>query len=373
MVCLSASSIPWDHRWVNAEIVGPFWDILESLGVVLLVTREYEHFVVALSCDSRGPHMSVMRVPHPSGLAVDHERKRVYVACTRNPNQVMEFGVADNWLNRADTSGQTAPTGLVPIATRFLPGCMYLHDLAVIGGRLYGNAVGMNAIVDLTENPSVVWWPSTVDGPNGPDLSSNRIHMNSIAAGSSIATSFFAASNERPGEHRPGDPHWEVDGQGVVFSGATGEAVVRGLTRPHSVRLDGDGSLWLDDSGYGRLCICRNGLASTVAQLPGWTRGLCLLDRIAVVGTSRVIPGFERYAPGLAADSSTCGLHLVDRVTGLVEASLLWPKGNQIFAIDVVSTSFARGFLGGDPVIDSSAVENAWYKYRPPGFSVIST
>ena len=87
-----------------------------------------------------------------------------------------------------------------------------------------------------------------------------------------------------------------------------------------------------------------NGRFVTVARLPGWTRGLTFHGRIAFVGTSRVLPRFRQYAPGLDVDRSHCGIHAVDTVSGRVLGSLLWPWGNQIFAVDGVPVAFASGF-----------------------------
>jgi hypothetical protein len=43
-------------------------------------------------------------------------------------------------------------------------------------------------------------------------------------------------------------------------------------------------------------------------------------------------------------DASQCGVHAVDLDSGEVLGSLVWPSGNQIFAIDWVSSQFASGF-----------------------------
>ena len=82
-----------------------------------------------------------------------------------------------------------------------------------------------------------------------------------------------------------------MDRRGVIFSGVLRERMARGLTRPHSARVD-DGRVWADNSGYGELGYAEDGRFIPVMHLPGWTRGLCFKDRVAFVGTSRVIPRF---------------------------------------------------------------------------------
>jgi hypothetical protein len=71
---------------------------------------------------------------------------------------------------------------------------------------------------------------------------------------------------------------------------------------------------------------------------------LCFDDNIAFVGTSRVIPRFSQYAPGLDVSKSVSGLHAVDIQSGNVLGSLLWPYGNQIFAIELVPFAIGLPF-----------------------------
>ena len=135
---------------------------------------------------------------------------------------------------------------------------------------------------------------------------------------------------------RPGEIEFAVEGRGVVFSGATRLPMTRGLTRPHSPRFVGD-ALWVANSGFGSIVSCTpDGSVEVVARLRGWTRGLCAIGDLAIVGTSRIIPRFRAYAPGLEPDKCVCGLHAVDIKSGRVVASLVWPAGNQIFAIEAV-------------------------------------
>lgn len=315
------------------RVSGAFWEVLGELGITLLVTREYEHLLFALAAPASSPSVSFMGLPHPSGMVADRDRHLVHVASTRNPNQVYSLGPV------RDREGIGT---LVPLTSRFLPGSLYLHDLALIGGVLHGNAVGWDRVVRLDDDGGhhPVWWPRAVDEQNSAPPFRNHLQLNSIAAGGSLETSFFSASADRVGHRRPGHRNFAVDGRGVIFSGATREPVVRGLTRPHSARLWGD-ELWVDNSGYGEVGIATDGKLGVVAKLPGWTRGLHLERDHAFVGTSRVIPRFRQYAPGVDLPTSVCGVHIVSRSGGDVLGSLVWPEGNQIFAIEGIPSSLA--------------------------------
>ncbi len=320
---------------------GPFWEILAEARVTLLVTREYEHLILALGTRGGRPHASALEVPHPSGLAVDPRTGTVHVACTRNPNVLLDLRPADGLLPRADLTTRPDVRGaLVPVRARFFPGSFYLHDLAFVGGVLHANAVGRNAVVRLGRrgDARLAWWPRAVERGGRPREDRNYLQLNSIAAGRDLSSSFFTASTDRPGARRPGHRNFPVDGRGVLLSGLTRESVAGGLTRPHSARLH-RGAVWVDNSGYGELRRWAGGAWDVVARLPGWTRGLCFAGDVAFVGTSRVLPRFAAYAPGLSARACVCGVHAVSLDTGSILASLTWPAGDQIFAIEAVAAS----------------------------------
>ena len=364
----------WRHpaeaasRWADAAQVDPrllrsvaspdWWDLLESLGVTLLVSREYEHLVLALRSSGRGPETSYFPLPHPSGLVVDRVHARAYVASTRNPNQVYEFG-------GGATSESLGP--LLPRRSWFLPGRLYIHDLALIGGELYANAVGENAVVALPPEGGYVrrWWPRAIETDAGPAFGTNYLQLNSIAAGAALEASFFSASTDRLSHRRPGHQNFAVDRRGVIFSGATREPIVRGLTRPHSARLHA-GRLWVDNSGYGEFGMVCDGRFEPLARLAGWTRGLAFCQDTAFVGTSRVLPRFRQYAPGVDLDRSECAVHAIDWSTGKTLASLRWPAGNQVFAIDWLPNRAVTGlpFAASNPARSSRKSTDLFYTYR---------
>jgi uncharacterized protein (TIGR03032 family) len=320
-----------DDRLVH-KTKGPWWRILSDLRITVLVTREYENLLVAVGVSPSGaPQVSFLRLPHPNGIAVDLERGRIHVGATRNPNQIFELGAAKT------TRGDDV---LMPISSQFLPGSTYLHDLAFVGGRLHGNAAARNTVVEIGDGHARdVWWPRVVEERGIPRTGRNYLQLNSIAAGDTLQKSFFTASTTRTDlRYRPGHPRFRVDRQGVVFDGASREVVASGLTRPHSARLYAE-RVWVDNSGYGELGWIEDGAFHPQMKLPGWTRGLGFAGDVAFVGTSRVLPRFRAYAPGVTVES--CAVHAVDMKRGRLLASLEWPYGNQIFAVEPVPNSIA--------------------------------
>lgn len=334
-----------DPKLLKHQVKGDFFGILSKLKISLLVSREYEHLLLCLSSDAGKPQISYLPLPHPSGVAVDRVRKRVYVASTRNPNQLLEMRPLSGFLPRLDVESELPNESANPlIITRslYLPGCVYMHDLALINGVLHGNAVGHNAVIsiDFSDGFERVWWPKCIENERGPVFEQNHIQLNSIAAGKTLKDSFFSASSTSLAKLRPGHEKYPVDRRGVIFSGRTREPVCTGLTRPHSARLNGK-QLFVDNSGYGELVRVTDGKPEVVARLGGWTRGLCISGDIAFVGTSRVIPRFKQYAPGLEVEKSICGVHAISLKTGKVLASLTWASGNQIFAVECMPESLS--------------------------------
>jgi uncharacterized protein (TIGR03032 family) len=356
-------------------IYGDWWDILRELRSTIIVTREYEHLLMALSNVDR-PRISYLPVPHPSGLAFDAARKAFYVALTRNPNQIIEFCSSKSLLQRNDLDNAIANDDhllcdgvLLPSRALYLPGCTYIHDLAVINNELHANSVGQNCVVqiDMTCTADPVWWPKCIDADGNPHFEQNYIQLNSIAAGASIENSFFSASADHISHRRPGHKNFAVDKRGIIFSGITREPMARGLTRPHSARLTGD-RLFVDNSGYGELCAIADGKPEVVCRLPGWTRGLSLHSNIALVGTSRVLDRFQQYAPGLDIHASRCGIHAVDLNSGKILAGLEWPTGNQLFSIEAIPADWAAGFpLEGSRPADYKKIKSLFYAFSKDG------
>ena len=353
-----------DPARLRYKAAAGWWDALEAAGITLLVTREYEHLVIALSVVGGTPVVSYLPLPHPSGIAVDRRRHVVHVASTRNPNQIYDLVPVNETLPRFDIRHPRMRPTLMPARARMFPGSLYMHDLAFVRNQLHANAVGHNAVVRIGDGGfEYAWWPRCVERTNGVLIEQNHLQLNSIAAGRSLRSSYFSASTDRVSRLRPGHPKFPVDRRGVVFSGATREPIAFGLTRPHSARLR-NGKIWLLNSGYGEYGYIEDGAFRSVATLPGWTRGLCFHRRIAFIGTSRVLPRFRQYAPGLAVDRAVCGVQAIDVDSGRVLGSITWPGGNQIFAVDWIQRSVAEKlpFVMGEAGLPLPL----FYAFRPP-------
>jgi len=105
----------------------------------------------------------------------------------------------------------------------------------------------------------------------------------------------------------------------------SGAVVAAGLSMPHSPRWH-DGRLWVLQSGSGTLVVVdvATGTVETVAEVPGFARGLAFAGRYALIGLSKVREHVFDGLP-LTRDRSEplqCGVWVVDTETGATVAHL---------------------------------------------------
>jgi uncharacterized protein (TIGR03032 family) len=117
-----------------------------------------------------------------------------------------------------------------------------------------------------------------------------------------------------------------------------GRIVARGLSLPHSPRVDAGRVLFLH-SGLGRLDAVDplTGQIRAVAEVPGIARGLALYGGYAFVGLSKARPSLEGVPIVDRRDLLKCGLVVVDLRTGGVAGQLEFHTGvEEIFDVQVL-------------------------------------
>jgi uncharacterized protein (TIGR03032 family) len=327
----------------------PFIQLLAKLGITLFISREYENLLISIYSDGERLIQRYTPIAHPSGVVCDRKAGLMYVASTRNPNIIYQFRICGPGFQQRVGHPMLSEKLMVVSRTKYYPGMYYFHDLSLISGELYANAVGLNGIVKINMSnhlPELIsWYPKCIENKKGlPRIDANYIQLNSIAEGGSLESSYFSASSDKISKRRPGHLNYPVDRRGVIISGATRETVARGLTRPHSARLN-RGKIWVANSGYGEFGFISGESFEPIIKLNGWTRGVCIHNNIAFVATSRVIPQYRHYAPGLDGIKDQCALHAISLSTGKIVGSVKWPAGNQVFAIDYLSQKNTIGLL----------------------------
>jgi uncharacterized protein (TIGR03032 family) len=150
---------------------------------------------------------------------------------------------------------------------------------------------------------------------------------------------------------------------GILIDVPSSETIVSGISMPHSPRWHRD-RLWVLQSGEGELCVVDldAGRIETVAQLPGYTRGLTFAGDLAFVGLSQVretatfggIPLMNRLEERL------CGVWVVNIETGATVAFLRFE--------DLVQEVFEVALLPGlrYPEIAEEGSNAALYSFTLP-------
>ena len=202
---------------------------------------------------------------------------------------------------------------------RHVTGDVAVHELAFAGDELWLVATSFSCLATLDADHSIVprWKPPFISAIAPGD----RCHLNGLAVVDGRPRYVTAlGQTDEPGGWRPGKAT-----DGVIVDVESSELVATGLSMPHSPRWH-DGRLWVLESGRGELCLVDldTGRSETVAELPGFTRGLAFAGHVAFVGLSQIresstfgdLPLVERL------DERLCGVWAVDLVRGAVEGFL---------------------------------------------------
>lgn len=242
------------------------------------------------------------------------------------------------------------------------------HDLAWCGNRLWLVNTLFNGLVTIEDSWSFVpqWQPPFISGWELGD----RCHLNGLAINEDgSAPAYVTALGETDTEN--GWREHKASG-GCLIHVPSGETVLRDLSMPHSPRLY-NGALYLLDSGHGTLIRVDplTGERSTVAVLPGFTRGLDCFAGHAFVGLSQiretaVFGGLPLQNTG---EDLRCGLAVVNLSSGAIDGFLLFISGiKEVFAISVLPGWRNPALIGPDISTDDS---QAVWLVPPPAMQIL--
>jgi uncharacterized protein (TIGR03032 family) len=311
-----------------------FPQLLDSLGVSVLVTTYQAGKLVILRSDAGTLNTHFRTFAQPMGLAVAGDRLAVGTAL-----EIWEYHNIPAVLPRLEPAGKHDACYLP--RRSHTTGNVQIHEMAWSGddrdaGELWFVNTRFSCLATLDPIHSFMprWRPSFISELAAED----RCHLNGfclIDGRPAFATAL--GETDAPQGWRAN----KRDG-GILIEIETGEILVRGLSMPHSPRWY-DGRLWVLESGTGGIGFIDPATYryERIAELPGFTRGLDFVGNFAFVGLSQVresavfsgIPIAERP---LAERS--CGVWVVDLRSGTTVALVQFEDALQeIFAVQMLS------------------------------------
>ena len=336
-------------REVRHEYTHTLPPMLSRLGVSLLVSTYQAGKVVAVGVADGELTLSYHNFERAMGLAV-------------RPDGIAVGALAQVWFLRAapELAAHVAPAGrhdacFLTRSSHFT-GEIQVHELAwgLDGLWLVNTAFGCLCTLDDRHSFVPRWRPPFLSALAAED----RCHLNGLAMADGQPRYVTALSEtDTPQGWRPDKAH-----SGCLIEVASGRTVTRGFAMPHSPRVHA-GRVWMLNSGGGQLVEVdpAGGAVRTVAELPGYLRGLALYDGYAFVGLSKIretstfggMPIAERR-PDLK-----CGVGVVDLGTGRLVAHLEFVTGvEEIFDVQVLPGARCPALSG--PHADRDGIAPIW-------------
>jgi len=305
-----------------------FPELLRTLGCSLLITTYQAGKLIVARNDGGVLNTHFRAFAKPMGLAANPRRFALGTART-----------VEDYVNMPAVTRRLDPPDRHDAC--YLPrhshvtGDIDIHEMDWdAGGQLWCVNTRFSCLCTLDRDNSFVprWRPAFVSALSPED----RCHLNGLGMADGRPR-YVTALGEADAPQGWRD---NKAAGGVLINVETGQRVCRGLSMPHSPRWHAE-RLWVLESGNGSLATVDpdSGRLHTIAQVPGFTRGLDFFGPFAFIGLSQVresamfsgLPLTERLK------ERTCGVWVVDIRNGQVAAFLRFEAAVQeIFAVKVL-------------------------------------
>ncbi|MEA2417191.1 MAG: hypothetical protein QOI58_3848 [Thermoanaerobaculia bacterium] len=299
--------------WFRSVSTQSFPDLLRHLGISLLVSTYQSGRLILVRAESTTTlNTHFRRFANPMGIAVGNGR-----VALGTEREVWEFR------NMPAVAAKLEPAGKHDAC--FMPrkihvtGDIRIHEIGFAAGELWMVNTRLSALCTLDADSTFVpqWRPPFITRLAAED----RCHLNGMAIIDDCVRFVTALGvADTPGGWRENKARG-----GVLLDVPSGEIVLHGLSMPHSPRRYGD-HFFILESGKGSIAAAdlATGRVDTIAELPGFTRGLAFAGPFAFVGLSQMreskffsgIPLTERVA------ELECGVYAIDLRNGAIAAFL---------------------------------------------------
>jgi uncharacterized protein (TIGR03032 family) len=303
-------------------------ELFDQLGISLIVSTYQAGKAIIVRSDNGRLNTHFRTFSKPMGIAADHNRLTIGGA-----NTVWEYRNMPAVAKKLEPAGRH--DGCYLPRRIHVTGDIDIHELAWDrNDELWVVNTRFCCLCTLDADHSFYprWRPPFVSALAPED----RCHLNGIAMvdGRPKYVTALGETDTAGG--------WRANKArgGIFLDIESNEILLRGLSMPHSPRWY-RGKLWVLESGEGSLAavdLARD-TWRTIAQLPGFTRGIDFVGPLAFIGLSQVresavfsgIPLVQRLS------ERTCGVWVVNIETGQTVGFLRFEAGVQeIFAVQVL-------------------------------------
>ena len=306
--------------------------LLNQLGISLAVSTYQAGKVVLLRAEGDQLNTHFRLFDKPMGMALAQPNDSAARLALGIRAQIIDLR------NTPATAAKLTPQGQHDAC--FLPrnshttGDIDIHEMAWGKDGLWFINTRFSCLCTCDADHSFIprWRPPFVSAYAPED----RCHLNGLALVDGEPKYITAlGTGNSPGGWRPR----KADG-GILMDITDNRMICQGLSMPHSPRWYRD-QLWVLESGCGSLAKVdqATGELTTVAELPGFTRGISFCGPLAFIGLSKVRESavFSGIPITKRVQERFCGVWVVNIETGETVAFLKFEEAVQeIFAVEVL-------------------------------------
>ena len=320
------TNINADNYLLRSVHTTNFPNILDQLGISLVVSTYQAGKLIVLRSDNGIINTHFRTFKKPMGLAATPEKIALGTAY-----QIWDFrnvpAVAKKIEPYEKHDACYLPRNI------HLTGDIDIHEMAWAEDELWFINTRFSCLCTLGHPNSFVprWRPPFISGYDLTD----RCHLNGFCLKNN-QPKYATALGET--DTAAGWRKNKANG-GILIDIETNEILMRGLSMPHSPRWYQE-QLWLLESGNGSLAKVdlNQRKLETVANLPGFTRGIDFWGNLAFIGLSQVREtAVFSGMPITQLQERICGVWVVNILTGETIAFLRFEEGVQeIFSVAIL-------------------------------------
>jgi uncharacterized protein (TIGR03032 family) len=333
-----------------AHFSGALPELLAKAKASLIFSAYNSGLVGTVRAEGKSIDTSYIRLAKPMGMALSEGKLAISTM-----DSILSFNMQNQLASRI--SGEINPDAVFVPQSTVHTGHLAVHDMA------YGTAPGFEGLWFINSAFSCLslmhadysfvpkWRPKWISGL----AFENRCHLNGLAmveGAPKYATSLSQADTRQGWREDKGT-------SGVIVDISTNRLVASGLSMPHSPRWHKN-KLYFLESGKGSLASVdlKSGELTTIATLPGFTRGLSFIGDYALVGLSQVRESSFKDLPVTSTKQErNCGIWVVDTRSGKTVATLKFDGVIQeLFEIKVVENSRWPIFIDRTPETSTAFV-----------------